>query len=67
MPPAGIGTSGRGGHGAEAPVQQIAFLSALVAIWACWPLVRGRVPVPDRFAMADLVREHWARGNAADA
>lgn len=49
-----------GGGGAETGVQQIAFLSALVAIAACWPLVRLRIPGPDRFAMLDLVREHWA-------
>ena len=49
-----------GGRGPEPMVQQIAFLSAVAAIWACWPLVRHFIPVESRFAFADLVREHWA-------
>ncbi|MBN8816318.1 MAG: type IV secretion system DNA-binding domain-containing protein [Sphingomonas sp.] len=49
-----------GGRGPDPVVQQIAFLSALVAIGLCWPLVRGLLPAEDRFGFADLVREHWA-------
>jgi len=49
-----------GGRGPDPVVQQIAFLSALVAIGLCWPLVRLQIPVDSRFAFADLVREHWA-------
>jgi len=52
------GSSGE--HGPEPVVQQIAFLAAVAAIWAGWPLVRGLIPADDRFAFADLVREHWA-------
>ena len=53
-------TGKRGGGGAGTLVQHIAFLSALATIWACWPLVQKLIPVADRFAMIDLVREHWA-------
>ncbi|QBE92483.1 type IV secretion system protein VirD4 [Sphingomonas paucimobilis] len=62
MTPPGGGTGGgaAGGHGPDPVVQQIALLSALAAIWACWPLVRLRIPPGDRFAMMALVREHWA-------
>jgi hypothetical protein len=49
-----------GGRGLEPAVQQIAFIAAVASIWACWPLVRGLIPAEDRFAFADLVREHWA-------
>ncbi|HKS69790.1 MAG TPA: type IV secretion system DNA-binding domain-containing protein [Ktedonobacterales bacterium] len=49
-----------GGRGPDPVVQQIAFLSALVAIGVCWPLVRMQIPIDDRFAFADLLREHWA-------
>ncbi len=58
-----MATSGGGmanGRGPDPVVQQIAFLSALVAIGLCWPLVRLQIPVDSRFAFADLVREHWA-------
>jgi hypothetical protein len=48
------------GRGPEPVVQQIALLAAIASIWACWPLVRGLIPAEDRFAFADLVREHWA-------
>lgn len=48
------------GNGSDPVVQQIAFLCALVAIWACWPLVRMQIPADSQFAFADLVREHWA-------
>ena len=57
--------AGRAGA-SETPVQQIALLSALIAIWATWPLVRTRIPAPDRFAMADLVREHWAHRHSLE-
>ena len=50
----------RGGSGAEPVVQQIAMLSALGAIWTCWPLVAKLIPADGRFAFIDLVREHWA-------
>lgn len=49
-----------GGRGPDPVVQQIAFLSAVIAIGLCWPLVRLQIPVDSRFAFADLVREHWA-------
>jgi len=58
------GSSPGGGSGSDPIVQQIAFLSALVAIGACWPLVRWRIPVGDTFTMADLVREHWTHRHA---
>ncbi len=51
--------TGTGGHGPDPIVQQIAFLSAIAAIWVCWPLVRSRIPPGDRFAMVALVHEHW--------
>lgn len=56
---AGNAGSGSKGGGSELVVQQVAFLLALIAIWAGWPLVRWQIPIDDRFAMADLVREHW--------
>jgi hypothetical protein len=58
MATSGGGTAG--GRGPDPVVQQIAFLSAVIAIGLCWPLVRLQVPVDSRFAFADLVREHWA-------
>jgi hypothetical protein len=54
------GASGADGVGSEPVVQQVAFFAALAAIWACWPLVRSFIPSQDRFALVDLVREHWA-------
>ena len=48
-----------GGRSDEPIVQLIAFVLAVAAIWACWPLVRLEIPAGDRFAMIDLVREHW--------
>lgn len=54
------GAGGTSGGGSEPVVQQIAFLSALVAIGAGWLLVRRLIPPGAAFAMADLVREHWA-------
>ncbi len=58
--------AGGGGRGSEPVVQQIAFLSAIAAIGACWPLVRHAIPVDARFAVADLVREHWAHRHALE-
>lgn len=55
-----------GGRGPDPVVQQIAFLSALVAIWACWPLVRMQIPAGGQFAFADLLREHWAHRDALE-
>jgi hypothetical protein len=55
-----------GGRGPDPVVQQIAFLAAMVAIWACWPLVRHYIPDESRFAFADLVREHWAHRSALE-
>ncbi len=52
-------TTTGGAQGPAIGVQQIAFLLAVVAIGGCWPLVRHAIPTPDRFAMVDLVREHW--------
>lgn len=59
-------SDGGGGRGSEPVVQQIAFLSAVAAIAACWPLVRHLVPADGRFAFADLVREHWAHRHALE-
>jgi len=61
----GVG-AGAGRGGSEPVVQQIAFLSALAAIVACWPLVRLLVPADGRFALADLVREHWTHRHALE-
>ena len=62
-----IGTSaGGGGRGSEPVVQQIAFLSGIAAITACWPLVRQVVPTDSRFAFAELVCEHWAHRHALE-
>lgn len=60
--------NGGGGdvRGSEPIIQQIAFLSSFAAIAACWPLVRHIVPVDDRFAFADLAREHWAHRHALE-
>lgn len=57
---------GGGGRGTEPIVQQIAFLAAAVAVGLCWPLVRLVIPPDGRFALADLVREHWAHRNALE-
>jgi hypothetical protein len=63
----GSGNGGAaGGRGPEPVVQQIAILSAVASIWACWPLVRGLIPAEDRFGIADLVREHWAHRHALE-
>lgn len=63
-----VGTGGgpSGGQGSDPVIQQVAFLLAMVAIWACWPLVRARIPAHDRFALIDLVREHWAHRHAIE-
>lgn len=55
-----------GGRGPEPAVQQFAFILAVVAIWACWPLVRTQIPVEGQFAFGDLVREHWAHRDALE-
>lgn len=65
MSPSANGGGG-GGHGSEPVVQQIAFLSAVGAIAVCWPLVRHLVPVGSRFALVDLVREHWRHRHALE-
>lgn len=49
-----------GGHGSDGGVQAVAFTTAWIAIFACWPLVRTLIPIESQFAFADLVREHWA-------
>lgn len=54
------------GTGSEPVVQHIAFLSALAAIGAGWPLVRRLIPPRDAFAMIDLVREHWAHRDSLE-
>lgn len=53
-----------GGRGPDPVIQQIAFISALLAIAACWPLVRMQIPAEGQFAFGDLVREHWAHRDA---
>jgi len=62
----GVAGGGDGRGGSEPVVQQFAFLSALAAIAACWPLVRQLVPADGRFALADLLREHWAHRHALE-
>lgn len=64
MSPSGNGAGGRGGP--EPVVQQIAFISAIAAIATCWPLVRHVVPPDARFALVDLVREHWSHRHALE-
>jgi hypothetical protein len=59
-------SGGGGGAGSEPVVQQVAFLAALAAIWACWPLVRSLIPTEDRFALVDLLREHWTHRHALE-
>lgn len=54
----GNGASG-GGQGADPIVHQLAFLLSLLAIGLAWPLVRHAIPLDARFAMRDLVLEHW--------
>lgn len=60
----GGGGGSAGGRGPDPVVQQIAFLSAIVAIAGCWPLVRSWIPADSQFAFVDLVREHWAHRGA---
>lgn len=55
-----------GGRGPDPVIQQIAFISALLAIWMCWPLVRMQIPAEGQFAFGDLVREHWAHRDALE-
>lgn len=52
------------GRGPDPVVQQMAFILALVAIWACWPLVRMQIPTDSQFSFGDLVREHWTHRNS---
>lgn len=54
------------GRGPEPVVQQMAFILALIAIWACWPLVRMQIPAEGQFSFGDLVREHWAHRDALE-
>lgn len=65
MSTSGSSAGGRGG-GSEPVVQQIAFLSAIAAITLSWPLVRLLIPLDGQFAVADLVREHWAHRHALE-
>ncbi len=62
----GSGGATGGSTGSEPVVQQIAFLAALIAIGAGWPLVRRLIPPRDTFAMIDLVREHWAHRHSLE-
>jgi type IV secretory pathway TraG/TraD family ATPase VirD4 len=55
-----------GGRGPDPVVQQIAFISALIAIGVCWPLVRMQIPADAQFALGDLGREHWAHRDALE-
>lgn len=64
MAQSGMGGGVPGGRGPDPAVQQIAFIVALIAIWACWPLVRMQIPVASQFAFGDLVAEHWAHRDA---
>lgn len=48
-----------GGQGTDPVVHQIAFVLSLVAIAFAWPLVQTAIPPEARFAMRDLVVEHW--------
>ena len=54
----GSGASG-GGQGADPIVHQVAFLLSILAIGLAWPLVRLAIPLDARFAMRDLLFEHW--------
>lgn len=62
----GTGGGSSGGQGSDPVIQQVAFLLAVVAIGACWPLVRMQIPADDRFAFIDLVQEHWAHRHAIE-
>src|SRR3546814_190663 len=44
--------------------RQIGMLLVLIAIWACWPLVRMQIPADAQFAFGVLVREHWMHRHA---
>jgi len=44
-------------------VHQLAFLLSLLAIGFTWPLVRHVIPLDARFALRDLVLEHWHHRN----
>lgn len=55
-----------GGHGSDGGVQAVAFTTAWIAIFVCWPFVRTLIPIESQFAFADLVREHWAHREALE-
>ncbi len=55
---------GGSGGGSDPLTHQLAVILALIAIAGCWPLVRLQIPAPSRFAMADLVAEHWQHRDA---
>ncbi len=55
--------SGGGSQGADPIVHQVAFLLSLLAIALAWPVVRQMIPSDARFAMRDLVFEHWQHRN----
>lgn len=55
-----------GGHGSDGGVQAVAFITAWIAIFVCWPFVRTLIPIESQFAFADLVREHWAHRDALE-
>lgn len=48
-----------GGQAADTIVHQVAFLLSLLAIGLAWPLVRQAIPLDARFAIRDLLFEHW--------
>src|SRR3546814_3537040 len=55
-----------GGHGSDGGAQAVAFTTAWIAIFVCWPFVRTLIPIESQFAFADLVREHWAHRDALE-
>src|SRR3546814_14937732 len=55
-----------GGHGSDGGAQAVAFTTAWIAIFVCWPFVRTLIPIESQFAFADLVRVHWAHCDALD-
>ena len=56
--------SGGSGGGSDPLTHQLAIILAILAIIGCWPLIRLQIPVESRFAMSDLVAEHWAHRDA---
>lgn len=53
------GHRGAGGIGDDATVRMAALIASVIAIVACWPLVRMHIPADAQFAFGDLIREHW--------